>query len=297
MFYLLISILFSAGMVLLFKAFEVFKIENLHALLVNYITASILCNTFSSNEPILFTHFWQHDWFPLTLFLGILFISIFYASAITAQKIAVSVSIVSSKMSVMIPVLFAYYYMDGKLNYITIIGIVGSLLAVYFTVKREEKSRLSGMGNILFPLAVFLGSGIVDSSLNYLQHTYMDTSDVNDQLGLIFGIAGVTGLVVYIVQIITKKQKSFYTKSIIGGIALGSFNYISTICLMKALNEKFIEKTVLFPVANVAIVALTTILSVILFKEKLSKQNWVGIILCLVFILLISQSDAIYRYL
>ncbi len=284
-------------MVLLFKAFEIFKVENLHALLVNYITASLLCNIFSTNGPVVYTHFWQHEWFPLTLFLGVLFINIFYASAITAQKIAVSVSIVSSKMSVVIPVLFAYYYMDGKLNYITIIGIVGSLLAVYFTVKREEKSRLSGLGNIGFPLAVFLGSGIVDSSLNYLQHTYMDSSDVNDQLGLVFGIAGVTGLLVYMIQIITKKQKPFYLKSVVGGIALGGFNYISTICLMKALNEKFMEKTVLFPVANVAIVAVTTALSILLFKEKLSRQNWAGIILCLIFILLISQSDVIYGYL
>ncbi len=284
-------------MVLSFKSFEVFKIENLHALLVNYITCAILCNVFSANGPVVLTAFWQHDWFPLTVFLGILFISIFYASAITAQKVAVSVSIVSSKMSVVIPVLFAYYYMDGKLNYITIIGIIGSLLAVYFTVKREEKSRLSGLGNILFPLAVFLGSGIVDSSLNYLQHTYMNSSDVNDQLGLIFGIAGVSGLVVYMIQIATKKQKPFQIKSVAGGMVLGSFNYISTICLMKALNEKVIEKTVLFPVANVAIVALTTVLSIIFFKEKLSKQNWLGIVLCLMFILLISQSDVIYGYL
>ncbi len=297
MFYLLTSILFSAGMVLLFKAFEVFKINNLHALLINYLTASILCNIFSANGAVVFTPFWQQEWFPLTLFLGVLFINIFYASAITAQKIAVSVSIVASKMSVVIPVLFAYYYMDGKLNYITIIGIVGSLLAVYFTVKREEKSRLSGLGNIMFPLAVFLGSGIVDSSLNYLQHTYMDTSDINDQLGLIFGIAGVCGLGVYMIQVINKKQQPFYIKSVIGGIALGGFNYISTICLMKALNEKFMEKTVLFPVANVGIVALTTVLSILLFKEKLSKQNWLGIILCLIFILLISQSDVIYGYL
>jgi uncharacterized membrane protein len=57
--------------------------------------------------------------------------------------------------------------------------------------------------------------------------------------------------------------------------------------IIKALNSKILEPSALFPINNLSILTLATIISVIVFKEKLSKKNWLGIALSLMAILIL----------
>lgn len=314
MFYLLLSVVSSGAMVLLFKAFERFGADTFRCLIVNYITASLWCNLMAVNGPVVASNFWTQPWFSLTVFLGILFIGIFYASALTAQRIAVSVSIVASKMSVVITVLWVSWFMGQRITPVVWIGIAGALAAVWLTTRRSESSQAKGAWFWLLPAVVFLGSGIVDSSLKYLEQTYFVSGDVNEQLGVIFMIAGVCGVLIlgvkkWLVKTPTTGKvvgdnanhrqnpstnpstkfrvttKGMYTwKPILGGAALGSLNYLSTFTLLKTLNLGLMKSHEVFPVINVAVVAFTSVMGVILFKEKLSRTNIIGIVLAMVFI-------------
>ena len=79
-------------------------------------------------------------------------------------------------------------------------------------------------------------------------------------------------------------------KSIVAGFALGIPNYFSIHFLLNALNLPNLESTVVFPVNNTGIVLLSTLLAIILFKEKLTKVNWAGILLAVVSIALIATA-------
>ena len=57
--------------------------------------------------------------------------------------------------------------------------------------------------------------------------------------------------------------------------------------LLKAFKTD-IESSTLFTINNVGIVILTTVFALLIFKEKLIKKNWVGIVLAVVSILLVS---------
>jgi len=48
------------------------------------------------------------------------------------------------------------------------------------------------------------------------------------------------------------------------------------------------ESSSIFTVNNVAIVMLSTLLGIILFKERLLLKNWIGIIIALVSIFLVT---------
>ncbi len=289
MLYLIICILASAGMTLLFKVFELKKINTLQALIANYLTASFCCNWACKDEPILLSSFWQNDWFIFSIFLGIFFIVVFYAMAMTAQKVAVSVSIVASKMSLVITLLFLYLYYHEAMNIYKWLAIGGALFAVYLTTKREEKTKLAGHWAYIFPLMVFIGSGIVDSSLKYLEITFFKTADVNAPLGMIFFFAGISGLLVFIYSQ-TKERSTIQLKSIIGGVCLGLLNYISTFTLLKTLSDKILDDSVIFPIINIGVVIVASVIAMIFFKEHLSKKNFVGIALAVlsIFILAIS---------
>lgn len=289
MLYLIVCILASSGMTLLFKVFELKKINNLQAILANYLTASFCCNMACKEGPVILTNFWQNDWFVFSVFLGVFFIVVFYAMAMTAQKVAVSVSIVASKMSLVITLFFLYIYYQEAMNIYKWLSIGGALFAVYLTTKREEKTKLSGHWAYIYPLMVFIGSGIVDSSLKYLEITFFKTADVNAPLGMIFFFAGISGLVVYLLNQ-TKERNPIQLKSIIGGICLGLLNYISTYTLLKTLSDKILTDSVIFPIINIGVVIVASVVAMVFFKEHLSKKNFVGIALAVlsIFILAIS---------
>ena len=62
-----------------------------------------------------------------------MFILVFNVMALTSQKNGLSVESVSSKMSVVIAIVFGVWYYEESLSFIKVIGILLALLAVYLT--------------------------------------------------------------------------------------------------------------------------------------------------------------------
>jgi len=77
-------------------------------------------------------------------------------------------------------------------------------------------------------------------------------------------------------------------RNILGGVALGVPNYFSIYFLLKALQHDSLNSASVFTINNVAIVMLSTLLGIIIFKERLSFKNWAGIGLAVISILLVA---------
>ncbi|MGK0234362.1 MAG: hypothetical protein ACI9EK_000885, partial [Psychroserpens sp.] len=109
MIYLLFCVLSSTLIFVVFKLFERFKINILQAITVNYITAFIT-GIIVYDQVVSISQLVNFNWFYYTLFLGILFIIIFFLMAITTQKGGLSVVSIATKMSMVIPILFGLFY-------------------------------------------------------------------------------------------------------------------------------------------------------------------------------------------
>jgi uncharacterized membrane protein len=57
-----------------------------------------------------------------------------------------------------------------------------------------------------------------------------------------------------------------------------------------ALRSEGFESSTIFTINNVAIVLLSTLLGIILFKERLLPKNWIGIALAVISIILVANS-------
>jgi drug/metabolite transporter (DMT)-like permease len=75
------------------------------------------------------------------------------------------------------------------------------------------------------------------------------------------------------------------------GILIGIPNYFSIWCLVRFLKQSPWESSASIPVNNMGIVLFSSVVAWLLFKERLSKINWAGIILSLVAIYLIAFGD------
>ena len=166
MIYLALSIVSSTGIFVLFKIFNKYKIDTLQAIVVNYITACI-CGLIHNDKNLVVSEIVSSDWFIGVIILGFLFIAIFNVMALTAQKNGLSVASVASKMSVVIPIIFGIYVYNESIGFQKIIGILMALVAVYLTaIKAKDNSVVTQ--SLYLPILLFFGSGIIDTSINYL---------------------------------------------------------------------------------------------------------------------------------
>ncbi len=285
MIYLFISICISSFLFVIFKLFEVLKIDTLQAIVINYLVASLL-GFYLSDIPLQPTEIIAESWFYGAFLLGILFIAVFNLMALTSQRNGLSVASVASKMSLVIGVLFGILYYGESANYIKVIGIVLALVAVYLASNKQDIPELKKKSTLLYPILVFLGSGTIDTSLKFIETTYVKEGGVPIFSATIFGFAFLFGVVFLIIKIVQRKFK-FHYKNILGGILLGIPNYFSIVYLLKALSAEGMESSTAFTMNNVGIVVLSTLLGLLLFKERISIKNWIGVAVAVVSVYLV----------
>jgi len=273
-----------------FRLYKKYNVNTLQAIIVNYFIACIV-GFFGYIEGIDdLVRIPSESWFLGTVFLGALFITVFNLAAITTQRSGLSVVSVATKMSVAIPVFFGIFIYNESLGFLKVTGIILALAAVYLSSIKTRKGISIKKENLIFPLLVFVGSGIIDTTINYLENFYVSETDVGLFSSSIFGIAGIIGTAILIAQAFLGKLR-ITGKNILGGIALGIPNYFSIYFLVMALRSPGFENSVIFTLNHVGIVLASTILGIVLFKEVLLRKNWIGIVLAIISIILVASSQ------
>jgi drug/metabolite transporter (DMT)-like permease len=289
MIFLLLSIISSSFLVLTFKYFEKYKIDNFQAAVFNYIVASGLgfCLNFNLMNGI--TTFRQ-PWVFLAVILGLLFISMINIIATVTQKNGVSVAIVATKTSLIIPVCLAIFLYGDHLNGLQWSGV---FLAIISVVMVSMKDKISGgaksANTFLLPGILFIATGIADTLIKYAQVKYVAPKEFGLFIAVLFGVAALVGTVFVLIQVLFFKKK-FRLKNLIGGIILGFINYGTLIFLMKTLHTTPYGSAVIFPLNNMGVVVFSAIVAAFVFKEKLSLLNKTGIFIAVIAIALITFS-------
>lgn len=286
--YLLLSICASTLIFVIFKVVGKRNINTLQTIVINYFTA-FTYGILSYDAPIIVSDIIQSKWFFGAIGLGFLFIAIFNVMALTAQRNGLSVASVASKMSVVIPIIFGLFFYNESLGWQKALGIVLALLAVYLASYKAKTDQRFSIKTLWLPIILFLGSGTIDTSIKYIETTYLADNGIPIFSATIFFIAGVIGIGLLSAKAI-QKQFTFDPKSIVSGVILGVVNYYSIYTLLKALNAENFESSTIFTVNNVAIVTLTTLIGLLLFKERLLTKNWIGIGIAVLSIILVTLS-------
>lgn len=284
---LVLSIIASTFIFVLFRLFARYSINTLQAIVVNYFVACS-CGIVGYQNSIEISAIPKYDWFYYTVALGALFIIVFNLMATTTQRSGLSVVSVATKMALVIPIGFGLWYYQEPLGPFKAIGIILALAAVYLVSVKNRSGVILQNRNLMFPVLVFFGSGLIDTSLNFLQNDFIkDKSLIPLFSSTIFMTAGVIGIMVLVVQKI-KGVLFLEYKNIIAGVVLGIPNYFSIYFLVKALRSNLLDSSGIFTINNVAIVIISTLLGIVFFKEQLSLKNWIGIILAVISIALVS---------
>lgn len=293
MIYLLGSILLASYLTIAFKLCERFKINKLQAILFNYLTCAITGSLMIGAVPD-YVGYTEEPWFMYAIMMGTLFFVTFNLIALAVQKSGLAVASVASKLSLVIPFMVSVILYNESAGWLKIAGIVLALVAVVLTLypaKTIENSiaKTTGLSfdKIILPLIVFIGTGLVDTMVKYVQHHFITDANNDDFFISSFSAAFVVGFLFFIVQLLRGKE-SFQPKSLLAGIAIGIPNYFSIWCLVRVLKNFGGSSSVIIPVNNMGIVLFSALVAWLFFKEKLTLVNWLGIALSMGAILLIA---------
>ena len=218
----------------------------------------------------------------------------FYVLGLTTRHSGIVVATISSKMSVIFPVIISILIdKNDHPDAITLTGIGLTLLAVFLTIYKKNNYGKTDYRYFLLPVLLFTGMGLVDSLVKYTQYNFISDTNTIAFTSFLFTISAIIGIILSIIKKI-RLNDLLKKKVVIAGIILGLANLGSVGFLVKALNlnketNVFLESSSIFALNNMGIVIVSVITGFLFFQEKISKLNATGIIISLLSILLLTR--------
>jgi drug/metabolite transporter (DMT)-like permease len=289
MIYLILCILSSTLILVVFKTMNRLRIRTLDAIVINYLAASAL--GMLTGRSAGFTPF-DRDWFLMSLILGIMFVFMFNVIGYSARVAGVTVTSLTTKLSVVVPVLFSILMFGENISFLKISGMILALAAIVMIVYRprqpgESRSELKRL--IWLPVILFFGAGFIDSFIKYAQEIYVPGDEILAFSTSTFMIAAITSIGFRIASRSGIEENKWH-RLVAGGIALGLVNFGSLYFLVMAFESERFDSSVVFGINNIGIVMLSVLAGMVLFREKTTKLNKAGILLAIVSILILFYS-------
>jgi drug/metabolite transporter (DMT)-like permease len=287
MWILLACIILNAFIGIIFKFYQKFGIDNLQAIIINYLTCVITASVVLGEWAIP-SNLFEQQWIWIAIGLGVTFILVFNLMALTVQKFGVVVATIFQKMSLIAPTIIAIIYYNESSPFTKILGISFAIISIILLSykKRDKDILINEKWLWLLPLSTFIGSCLIDVSLFLVEiEKYAPNGDIGF-VATLFLFAGISGLIILFIKSLYVPQK-INLKTVVGGIALGVPNFFSIYLLLLLLSKDW-GASVVFPINNVGILVFSALFGYIFFKEKMNKLKLAGFILAVTSIILIA---------
>ena len=267
---IILAIALPVFSVVLFKEFDKHKVNTLHAIIFNYLGA-IIIGLFLFVTPSQLIDIPKSPYLWQSILIGFLFLFNFYIIARTAQLRGVSFATFANKMSIGIPILITVLWYNELVSVSKTIGIFLTFFAIFF-ITRNKKSKDNNSKLIWLPLAVFVFTGIAETIINVTQKDYFnDSSEIGLFVITSFLFSFLFGIIILISQL-----KKITFRSLVAGLVLSIPNTLGVYFFVKCLNSS-VDSTSILPVLHIGSLVLSIFIGYVIYKDKLTVINWIGI--------------------
>ncbi len=279
---LIIAVLCSVAVSVLLKVARKRNIVIQQAIAFNYIAALslswfLLKPDFKGLE---FTDFIaQSENTPIFLALGILLPSVFIIMSKAVEFAGIVRSDAAQRLSLFLPILAAFLIFHEMLSQSKAIGIVLAFIGLFCLLSKPNEQSAIDFRGVLGLVGVWFGYGIIDILFKQVAKS---GGAFPTTLFIAFSLAACI-MFIYLLF----KRTQWNVASFVGGIILGVLNFFNILFYIKAHQSFSSNPTLVFAGMNIGVICLGTITGALIFKEKISKVNWLGIVfsLCAIFCL------------
>lgn len=274
--YLLLAISASVLVSIFLKMARSRGIDVAQAILINYITAIILCiyllkpsfdvSQIMANGAFIFVA------------LGVLLPSVFIIMAKAVQMVGIAKSDVAQRLALFLPILASFTIFEEDLTLAKGAGLIlafSSLIALTYKPAHQTDAKVSDTTDFKRAAAilggVWLGYGVIDilfKQMAKLGSAFPDTLLVSFVLAFVL-------LFIYLVM----NRAKWQSKSLASGVLLGALNFANILFYIKAHQVYKEDPTLVFAGMNIGVICLGAVVGLVIFREKISKINGLGILL------------------
>ncbi|RVT71713.1 EamA/RhaT family transporter [Flavobacterium sufflavum] len=281
MLYLLLSIVCSVSVGVIFKIARKWSANAKQIVLFNYIFALLLCYVVFSPDV---KNISAETPFSLYLSLGILLPVVFLFLIASIKSIGIVKTDAAQRLSLFVSIVAAWLLFKEVFSITKLIGIAIGFSALFCVLNKTADTTKS---DLKYPVLVFLGFGIID--ILFKKVAAFTAVPYTTSLFVIFSIAFFFMFCVVLYEMIVEK-KSFAVNNLFLGFLVGCFNFGNILFYLKAHQVFSTNPSTVFAGMNMGVILLGSIVGVVVFKEKLSKLNYTGLVLALLSILFIVLS-------
>lgn len=280
MYYLLLSIIFSAFVSITMRLSDKHIRNNMTMFLSNYAACILLAilfglrvNTSAFSEGVIFP-------IGMGLISGIMYLVNFILLQVNINRNGIVLSTTFMKLGVIVPTIMAVVVFHETLTLTSIAGICLALISVVIINQNPNEVKNQNVSYQFSLLLILLAAGGFTDSLANIYDKCGSASLKDLYLLCTFLFAFLCSLIIK-----TYKKQRFTFADLGWGALIGIPNYFSARFLLLSLSQ--MPATIVYPVYNIGTIVFVTITGMIFFKERLSLNKWIamGIIFLALFLL------------
>jgi len=283
MIFLILSIICSVTVGVMLKLAKRYEINVMQAVTWNYLFAICLSLVFFKPNLGAIS---LADGKPVYIALGILLPIIFLIQGLAVRYTGLARTDIAQRLSLFLSLCAAYFLFNEQFNRLKYVGLIFGFAAIVCTMYRKSESKLV-QSNWLYLLLVFIGFGAIDVLFKLVSQ--ITIVPYTTSLFIIFCISFILSLA-YILYLAVVKKTKLQLINFICGCVLGLFNFGNILFYLKAHKAMADNPSTVFAAMNMGVIIVGSIIGIVIFKERLSKLNYAGLILALVAVTLITLS-------
>ena len=279
MIYLVMAVLCSVAVSVLLKLLRQRQIDIRQTIVAGYPVAFLLTWILLKPEVANVEELPITSW-GIVLALGVLLPSVFVILGRAIESVGIIATDAAQRLSLILPIMAAFVLFGETLTTQRVIGIALGFLALGALAYRQSATADSSIDKVspkqkvpvIFWLAsVWAGYGVID--ILFKQVAKQGTS-FPLTLFLSFGLAGAL-LFVYLLS----RRIHWQSSALLSGVLLGALNIGNIYAYIRAHQLLADSPSIVFTGMNVGVIAVATLIGVVVFQERLSKLNIVGLLL------------------
>jgi drug/metabolite transporter (DMT)-like permease len=282
MLFLIFSILCSVTVGVIFKISRNYTISTTQIVAWNYVFALLLC--YFSFTPDLKTLGANAPW-SIYLLLGFLLPSVFLFLAASIKHMGIVKTDAAQRLSLFIPISAAWLLFKEDFTSLKITAFFIALPALLLILSKKTDNKNNKW---IYPAVVLIGFGVID--VLFKQIALNTSLAFTTSLLVIFCIAMLIMIAVVLYEVVFKKAKLKSINFLLGTL-VGAFNFGNILFYLKAHKVFSENPSTVFAAMNMGVIIIGSLIGILVFKEKMTRKNYLGLVLALVAIVLIVVSQ------
>ncbi len=207
--------------------------------------------------------------------LGVLLPSIFLVMGKAVQLAGIVKADTAQRLALIIPILSAFVLFGEQLTSAKLIALILVFVAMGCLLYKKGVDKTPAHRHTALALiGVFVGYGVIDVLLKQLSKMGGATSG---NLIISFGLA-----LIFMLGFNFYKKYRWDKTSMIGGVILGLLNFANIFTYINAHKAMSDTPTLVFAGMNMGVIVLGALTGLLVFKERLSAINLLGVVIALI---------------